>query len=376
MLARLATNAAALEEAHTFITHVASSGMRITPAAEWFIDNYHIIEEQIRTARRHLPRAYNRELPRLANAFAGGMPRVYDIVLELISHSEGRVDLEGLRAFVASYQTVTPLRLGELWAIPIMLRLALIESLRRVVAAVTAGRTDRQIAKYWVDRMLETAAEAPARVVSVLAEMVEANPPLTNSFVAEFSARLQGKGPALLFPIAWLEQRLSERGQTIEHVFRIVSQSQAEHQVAIGNNIGSLRLLGATDWRSFVESVSIVDATLRADPAGVYSAMDFTTRDQYRRAVEEISKCSSASEDHVARRAVELATEARARADRPSQGSPRAAERSRGPRRLLPAGRRPAQRSNEPSRRGGLGRLGSAGWARALSSPSTRLRSP
>src|SRR6187551_3154751 len=134
LLARLATNAAALQEAHTFITHVAASGMRITPAAEWFIDNYHIIEEQIRTARRHLPRAYNRELPRLANAFAGGMPRVYDIVLELISHSEGRVDLEGLRTFVASYQTVTPLRLGELWAIPIMLRLALIESLRRVVA--------------------------------------------------------------------------------------------------------------------------------------------------------------------------------------------------------------------------------------------------
>ena len=200
-----------------------------------------------------------------------------------------------------------------------MLRLALIENLRRVVAAVTAGRTDRQRAKYWVDRMLETAAAAPARVVSVLAEMVEANPPLTNSFVAEFSARLQGKGPALLFPIAWLEQRLSERGQTIEHVFRIVSQSQAEHQVAIGNNIGSLRLLGATDWRSFVESVSIVDATLRADPAGVYSAMDFTTRDQYRRAVEEIAKRSPASEDHVARRAVELATEARARAERPSQ---------------------------------------------------------
>ena len=326
LLPRLAANAAALEEAHTFITRAAAAGTRITPAAEWFIDNYHIIEEQIRTARRHLPRAYNRELPRLANVLAGGMPRVYDIVLELISHSEGRVDLDGLRAFVASYQTVTPLRLGELWAIPIMLRLALIESLQRVVSAVTAGRADRQVAQHWVERMLETAAEAPSRVVSVLAEMVEANPSLTNSFVAEFSTRLQGKGAALLFPIAWLEQRLSERGQTIEHVFQVVSQSQAEHQVAIGNSIGSLRLLGAIDWRSFVEGVSLVEAALRADPAGVYSAMDFATRDQYRRAVEEISKCSLRSEDHVARAAVDLAAAEQTRLARTPPRSTRAPE--------------------------------------------------
>ena len=143
LLPRLAANAKALREAHTFIMQVAAEGTRITPAAEWFVDNYHIIEEQIRTARRHLPRAYNRELPRLVNARAGGMPRVYDIVLELISHSEGRVDIDGLRAFVTSYQTVSPLQLGELWAIPIMLRLALIEGLRRIVLAVTEGRADR-----------------------------------------------------------------------------------------------------------------------------------------------------------------------------------------------------------------------------------------
>ena len=321
LLPRLSANAIALREAHDFITQVAAEGTRITPAAEWFIDNYHIIEEQIRTARRHLPRAYNRELPRLANARAGGMPRVYDIVLELISHSEGRVDVDGLRAFVASYQTVTPLRLGELWAIPIMLRLALIEGLQRIVAAVTAGRTDRQAARYWVERMLETATDAPSRVVSVLAQMIEANPPLTTSFVAEFSTRLQGKGPALSFPVTWLEQRLSERGETIEHIFQAVSQSQAEHQVAIGNSIGSLRLLGATDWRSFVEAVSVVDATLRADPAGVYPAMDFTTRDQYRRAVEQISKGSPTSEDQVARKVVELARGEQAKRPRASDGS-------------------------------------------------------
>ena len=266
LLARLGDNEAALRGAYALITDAVQRGRQITPAAEWFIDNYHLIEEQIRTARRHLPRAYNRELPRLANGPAPGTPRVYHIALELISHAHGRVDSDGLRAFVASYQEIEPLRLGELWAIPIMLRLALLENLRRVVAAVTDGRRDREAAAHWVEKMLASAAVSPTHVVVVLAELLEANPPLTNSFVAELASRLQAQGSALAFPMAWLEQRLAESGQTLEHVFEVATQSQAADQVSIGNSIGSLRLLGATDWRDFVEAMSVVERTLRADP--------------------------------------------------------------------------------------------------------------
>ena len=177
------------------VTEAIRRGTRITPAAEWFIDNYYLIEEQIRLARRHLPRGYSRELPRLENAFVPGTPRVYDITLELISHSHGRLDIESLRAFITAYQALHPLRLGELWAIPIMLRLALIENLRRVVAGVSAGRQDRERAKYWVEQMLEVAASDPAKVVLVLAEMIKEEPPLTLAFVAEFASRLQGRAP-------------------------------------------------------------------------------------------------------------------------------------------------------------------------------------
>src|SRR5205814_3063670 len=138
--------------------------------------------EQIRTARRHLPRGYYRELPRLTNTLSAGVPRVYHLVLELVSHSHGRLDVESLQAFVAAYQEVQPLRLGELWAVPIMLRLALLENLRRVVAAITAGRRDREHATYWVEQMNEVAATDPGRVVLVLADMVEAAPALTDPF--------------------------------------------------------------------------------------------------------------------------------------------------------------------------------------------------
>src|ERR1039458_7635813 len=107
---------------------------RVTPAAEWLLDNFFLIEEQIQMARRHLPRGYSRELPRLLNGPSARLPRVYDLVLELISHVDAQIDAEPLRAFVAAYQTVSTLKLGELWAIPIMLRLALIENLRRVTS--------------------------------------------------------------------------------------------------------------------------------------------------------------------------------------------------------------------------------------------------
>ena len=312
LLARLGDNERALRDAYALITDAVQRGRQITPAAEWFIDNYHLIEEQIRTARRHLPRAYNRELPRLANGPAPGTPRVYHLALELISHAHGRVDLENLRAFVASYQEIQPLRLGELWAIPIMLRLALLENLRRVVMAVTAGRRDREAAAAWVAKMLAAAATNPTDVVIVLAELIAANPPLTNSFVAELLSRVQAQGSALTFPMAWIEQRLAEAGQTVEHVFEVATQSQAADQVAIGNSIGSLRMLGATDWRDFVESMSVVDRTLRGDP--VYATMDFATRDRYRHVVEAIARRSAVPEDDVARAAIRLAGERHGRA--------------------------------------------------------------
>jgi cellobiose phosphorylase len=310
LLTRLSDNQDTLQAAYVLVTDVVKRGTRISHASEWFIDNYHLIEEQIRMARRHLPRGYSRELPKLANAPSLGTPRVYDIAIELISHSHGRIDIEGLRAFVASYQALSPLRLGELWAIPIMLRLALIENLRRVVGHVTAALRDRERAGYWVERMLDVAAKNPGKVVLVLADMVKESPPMTNAFVAEFASRLQGQGPSLVFPISWLEQRLAELGQTVEHVFQLVGQSQASDQVSVGNSIGSLRLLGATDWRDFVESMSVVELTLRGDPTGVYPTMDFATRDRYRLAVEGISKGGPLSEDQVAQTALQLARDA------------------------------------------------------------------
>jgi cyclic beta-1,2-glucan synthetase len=215
LLARLDENEVILSGTRDLLVEAIKTDRRLTPAAEWLLDNFYLIEEQIRMARRHLPKGYSRELPRLLHGPSAGLPRVYDIALETISHGDGRVDPESLSSFVAAYQTVTVLKLGELWAIPIMLRLALIENLRRVGARIAADRMDRNLADHWADLITDIAVKDPKSLILVLADMARSNPPLKSAFVAEFARRLQGQGPALAMPLTWIEQHLSGSSMTI-----------------------------------------------------------------------------------------------------------------------------------------------------------------
>jgi cyclic beta-1,2-glucan synthetase len=307
LLTRLAANESALIGVCNRLTAAVSPNDRITPAGEWLLDNFYLIEEQIGTAKRHFPRGYSRELPRLALGPSKGLPRVYDIALEMIAHGDGRVDAESLSRFVAAYQTVAGLQLGELWAIPIMLRLALIENLRRVGVRMATDRAERDLANTWADQMMETAEKDPKSLILVIADMARSTPPSGSAFVAEFTRRLQGQSPALALALTWIEQQLAESHLTIEQLVQTENQQQAADQVSLSNSIGSLRFLSAIDWRTFVETMSVVEEILRQDPSGVYGAMEFATRDRYRHATERIAKEGRLPEAEVAAKAVELA---------------------------------------------------------------------
>ncbi|WP_218059823.1 hypothetical protein, partial [Xanthomonas translucens] len=209
--------------------------------------------------------------------------------------------------FIAAYQTVTPLKLGELWAIPIMLRLGLLENLRRVAARVMRDGIDHRLASDWADRLNTTAVQDPKSVVLVVADMARSQPPLSGAFVAELVRALHGRGGVLAMPVTWVEQWLADGGQRIDEMVHAESQQQAADQVSISNSIASLRLLATMDWRDFVEELSVVEAHLRRDPHGTYAQMDFQTRDSYRHSVELLARRSGASEDAVAACVLQLA---------------------------------------------------------------------
>ena len=190
-----------------------------------------------------------------------------------------------------------------------MLRLALIENLRRVAVRVAAGRIERNLADSWADKMIEIAEKDPKSLILIVADMARSDPPMTTPFVSEFTRRLQGLSHTLASPLTWIEQRLSESGQTIEKLIQLGNQQQAADQVSISNSIGSLRFLESMDWPKFVETMSAVEKILIEDPCGVYGQMDFTTRDRYRHVIEKIAKNSSLSEEEAAQMAIRLSQE-------------------------------------------------------------------
>ena len=313
LLKRLAENEEQLLEVHQLLTDAVKSNRRIIPAGEWLLDNFYLILEQIQTGKRHLPKGYSEDLPLLLNGPSAGLPRVYDIAVEIISHSDGRIDLRNLGSFVNAYQEIIPLKLGELWAIPIMLRLALIENLRRLSTQIAFGRIQQNLADYWAEKMTTTAEKDPKNLILVIADMARSNPPMESAFVAELTRHLQGRGPALALPLTWIEHRLSETGHSGIIVIANEIQKQASEQLSMSNSIGSLRFLGTMDWRNFVESISIVEKILRTDINGIYPAMDFATRDSYRHVVEKLSKHSQLSEQEVANTAIRSAKNAASR---------------------------------------------------------------
>ena len=254
LLTRLADNERVLTETYDLLTAASKRGRRIAPASEWLLDNFYLVEEQIHSTRRLLPRPYLDQLP----ALNADCPRTYRIAMELIAHTDGRVDASALDAFIAAYQSVCPLTLGELWAMPLMLRIALIENLRRVAQRLATSRHHRDIAADWSDRLLKAAEQRPADLVVVLAEMTQASPPLSGAFLAEFTRALQGHAPAFALAGTWLEHTLAGEGFTIEQMVLAEGQAQAADQVSVGNSISSLRFLAVHDWRDFVAIHSVV----------------------------------------------------------------------------------------------------------------------
>jgi cyclic beta-1,2-glucan synthetase len=315
LLRRLAENEEILLEVHNLLTESAKENSRITPAGEWLLDNFYLIEEQIYTGKKHLPKGFSKGLPQLVKGPSAGLPRVYDIALELVSHSDGRVDLNSLSRFVTAYQEGSNLKLGELWAIPIMLRLALIENLRRLAGQIAKDRINKNLADYWADQMTETAEKDPKSLILVIADMARYGPPLVSSFVAELTRRLTGKGSAFSLPLSWIEQRLSEIGLTSSELVHLENQKQAADQVSMSNSISSLRFLNTNDWREFVEKCSVVEQILSKDIDTVYLGMDFRTRDHYRHIVEAVAKTSGNTEQDIAECVIRMAHENAQRED-------------------------------------------------------------
>ena len=307
LLERLDATRGVLAAAHGRIAEASSKG-DVGPAGEWLLDNFYVIQDHTAQVRQSLPRGYYRELPVLLDGPLAGFPRVYQVATALISHTEARVDLETLDRFVSAFQEVAPLDIGELWALPAMLRLALVESVRRMTLRTVKQLDARAAADGWAERLRRAESTGPTALAMTTAELSESIGVPAPDFVARLHEQLRrSESPAALESVEhWLE----DEGHSVEEATGRVTQRLAISQVTMSNSITSLRTVGALDWNDFVESQSLLEAVLRDDPAAVYPRMTFETRDRYRHVVERLARRTRTEETAVARRAIALAASA------------------------------------------------------------------
>ncbi len=273
----------------------------VSLSAEWLLDNSYVIEMQIGHVRRNLTKGFYKVLPPLTSGPNMGDPRIYSIALELVAHSDGLVDERNITDFLRAYQRISPLTLGELWAMPLMLRLGLIENLRQLAVQVYQRQYERERADFWANRLIIASRRDPDQLLVLLAEMARRQGVPSQHFAVQLIRPLSEEESALGPSQGWLERKLDAP------IAEIVQQEQsrrAAQQVSISNIITSLRRLSRLDWRKLFEEVSLVEETLRTEPAGIYPRMDFDTRDAYRHAVEEIARGAHQSEINVAQQAV------------------------------------------------------------------------
>jgi cyclic beta-1,2-glucan synthetase len=324
LLPRVLDNGRVLLESYRSVAQAIRDERAITPAAEWLVDNYHIVDEQLREIHDDLPSGYYRKLPKLAEGPLQGYPRVYGLAWAFVAHTDSRFDPEMLRRFVAAYQRVQPLTIGELWAVAITLRVLLVENLRRLAESIVVERAARQEADALADRLLGLGGRSiePPAIALRRFEGV----PLATSFAVQLVQRLRDQDPVITPALRWLEERLAAQGTTADAIVLLEHQRQAAMNVTVRNVITSMRLISAFDWAEFFESVSLIDAILWAGTG--FAAPDFATRDRYRHAIEELSRCSQHEEHEVARRAVFRAKRCR---DKALEASDPAVERHADP---------------------------------------------
>jgi cyclic beta-1,2-glucan synthetase len=300
LAARLKDNEAVLLKAYRVIGGAAGEGHAVTPAAEWLLDNYHLVEEQIREIRDDLPPGYYRQLPKLASGPFAGYPRVFGIAWAFVAHTDSHFDPEMLCRFVRAYQRVQPLTIGELWAVAITLRIVLVENLRRVAQRIVSSRAARQEADALADHVLGLNGHAAGPAAPALQRYEQAA--LPEAFAVQLVHRLRDQDPHLVPALTWLEGRLTAQGTTADEIVRDQHQRQGANNVTTRNIITSMRLVSDVDWAVLVERVSLVDDALRS--GSDFASMDFPTRNLYRRAVEELARGSKLTELEIARAAL------------------------------------------------------------------------
>ncbi len=299
-----------LTQTYRTLSSIVKAEKEISSASAWLLDNFYIIQEQMVQIGIDFPKSYYQNIPLLAKGDHMGFPRVYELVLHLLTHTDNVLDKDVLTEYLKNYQKEAPLRIGEIWAIPIMIRLFLIQILAEKADTILAQKNLKMEVEKFVAALRKENLEEPGTYSLAISNWFK-NQPKTQrlSALIELFSHLQSLGILEDEQKRWFTYRLNQYEITLEVAMRQEAQKESRLEVNVQNAVLSLRQILEVDWSDFVEDCSLINDVLKQDPSGDYNRMDFQTRDLYRKVIEKLSRRSAYTEIQVAGMARDLALE-------------------------------------------------------------------
>ncbi len=282
-------------------------GIGTTPAAEWLLDNFYIIEEQVKGIRKDLTKEFYSRLPMLSSGPFKGYARIYTVALELVSHTDGRIDERVLLNYINAYQSHNVLASRELWALAIMVKLALIENIKYICQTIEESQKQRRK----VEEILAVAKSEDGIDIKKLSLSIESELKgkyqIGSAFIEHLAFRLRRMGRVYSPVLRQIDDMLEINGTNTDSITHKEHSEQTVRKGSIGNCILSLKYIASSNWVDVFEALSKVESILRADPDGTYNLMDLQSKNYYRKRIEELALAFDVSEKHVANKVVELA---------------------------------------------------------------------
>ncbi|MCL6589638.1 MAG: glycosyl transferase family 36 [Firmicutes bacterium] len=279
-------------------------------AGEWLIDNFYLINEQAQFVLRNLPSGYYRRLPALAEGPCRGKRRIYAVIQGILDYSGARPDLKTLLKYLEAYQEVQPLTIGELWAVPLFLRAAIINKLRRIFEEINQELLSRRQTDIWDQRVTPLLNNVSNKIHTII-NTIERHLDLSNPSVLVHLARQFQEFLDSSPLMHWLEARTAAENLSLSQLVEIDHHKQAGYRATVGQLISALREITHTIWEEYFEDLSRAEQILRQDPAEVYPEMDFASRDYMRHTLEKLSKLWNIPEWEIAGKVISLAKAAR-----------------------------------------------------------------
>jgi len=293
---------------HDYVEREVRNKKELLQASEWLLDNLYLIQREYKDIKSNMPEKYYKNLPVMRKGILKGYPRIYYIAVELVSHTDGRVDEEILATFINAYQKNKILTSGELWAFPIMIRIALIQNISKITDRIVLVQKAKRKGDALAERIIDAFnnGKVTEEINKLSDEKIIFSPPCVERLLKV----LRDNGVENPIVYKWIDNLLDKQETNTETLINIEHHKQSSYQISIGNSITGIREIASANWKDNFEKLSYVEKVLRQDPSHIYENMDFKSRDYYRHRLERLSKYLSIPEAFIAKKAIECAEEA------------------------------------------------------------------